>query len=144
LSPLTGQQASEKRRSIHPSNTMRGSSIPSKQTAPSSQRQLHQLPRVHPNHQPRQPSLRFIPIPVSLQTRCLPPHPEEKQVVIFLQLVESIDSRVNHPVGVSILSTKKHRPHECNTHGEVPPSVYKGPCTGVEAKRRIRPMVLPQ
>ena len=56
-----------------------------------------------------------------------------------------VNSEVNHLVDVSILSTKKHRLRECpNTHGWVPPSTCKGPCAGVEAERRIKPMVLPR
>jgi len=42
------------------------------------------------------------------------------------------------------MSTKKHRLRECpHTHSWVPPFTYKGPCTGMEAERRIKPMVLP-
>jgi len=111
------RSTSQREASIHPSiqhdarqplikanHSIQPTPTPSVASRPSESSTSPIQPAVHPN--------------TSLTTNTLSPSTARRVAGchLILQLVEPIDSRVNHPVGVSILSTKRHRPHECPTH----------------------------
>jgi len=118
-------------------------------------------PRLHP-HPNNQPAASTIPpsMPAtslratviqpecpSSSTNMLPPSTARRRAGchLILQLVEpnQLTESIIRWVGPSCQPRNTGSASAQHPHGWLPPSMYKGPCTGVEAKRRIKSMVLP-